>query len=667
MAPEFEVRAMSLATCWTLAVSACLGVEPAQGTLAWNGAWLAFVETQAAAPERLPSDWIFGVSPDPAGAPANRFRLWVYQTDTNGSVLLEDSQTPISSPGWSPNGSAIAYLRVFDGVERSRVELVVQDAPDHLRILWTRPLRFGGETGPRWVETAPIWSPDGLFIAVPLISPLGVTIVRVADGRPTKTLDAAFSPSWSTDGKLAYFQAGNPDRLCWTEARRGEPHPLTDVRTAARGPAPVWSLDNHELLFVRRGSPVEKPKAADPLTEALRARIRNGADRGPKLDKTKGGESVAGLAKVRIDTAETQVVIESIVHEPIVDAPNELFTAVAMDGERVFYTTRLPKSPSQITYYRPRSRDRVSRFHPLDQSMPIGALSLCPVAGAPRLAFRLAGTTGWSPPALCDLPNEKPAPSNEKLTLVVPDDAARLRWIITIAMAARDLIAETSASDEIPPARPTLLPLPGEFPQSEDAGLRLNRLARLGRELCDRPTESASLDPSTRDFLLEQRLIFDYLLEDYAAVRAALPILEPVAKTSDLRERLIGLRAQVDLALGDVSKARDAVQCLRASSPGPRRLIEESGGGFVLAPEPPPKSDWTWTLAERIDHGPSTVVRHNEPAPADDGLIEFPQLRPVAPEDAAARIGAPPPPRPAQLPFDPKNAPPRVPPAPQPR
>ncbi len=175
---------MSLAVFWQVVVSACLGVDLGPAPLAWNGAWLAHVETQAAVPERLPRGWIFGDAPDPPPGIPQRFRLWVNHPDTGGSVLLEDSPTPLSSPGWSPNGRVIAFLRIISvAAERSRLELVVQDAPDHRRVVWTHPLPSSREPAHRWVQVAPAWSSDGLFVAVPLISPVSVVIVRVADGR----------------------------------------------------------------------------------------------------------------------------------------------------------------------------------------------------------------------------------------------------------------------------------------------------------------------------------------------------------------------------------------------------------------------------------------------------------------------------------------------------
>ncbi len=361
----------------------------------------------------------------------------------------------------------------------------------------------------------------------------------------------------------------------------------------------MWSLDNHDVLFVRR-----KPRPASSSTP----------------------NHAAGLAKVRIDTAETQNVLDSIVHDPVPSVANDFFATVAMDGERIFYTTRIPQAPSQITLFQPRSHTRVYRFHPLDSSLPIGALSLCPLAGEPRLALRLATRLGWSPPAFCH-------PPDEKITPLVPDDSARWNWIVAIALAARDVITDASSGDGNTPARPTLLPLPGEFTKGDDAGLSLNRLALVGRGLCDRPADSAELDPPTRDFLLEMRLFFNYLLEDYGAVKAALPALEPLARSTGLRERLIGLRAQVDLGLGDVPKARDAMACLRASSTAAPRLIEETSRGYVLAPAPSVQSGWAWALSERILRGPSTVARRPKPAAAEDDAVGFPQLRPAVPDN----------------------------------
>ena len=152
------------------------------------------------------------------GSEPSRYRIWATERATLSSVLIEDSAGPVSSPSWSPDGHALAYLRL---VPRSPLndlvpahgscELVVQEAMDRKRVVATIPdVELDRDQRVSFPSLTAAWSPDGLLLAVPRPgrSP-AVLIVHADRGAVVRTIDSATSPSWSPDGsKLAFYRPG---------------------------------------------------------------------------------------------------------------------------------------------------------------------------------------------------------------------------------------------------------------------------------------------------------------------------------------------------------------------------------------------------------------------------------------------------------------------------
>jgi hypothetical protein len=231
-------------------------------------------------------------------------------------------------------------------------------------------------------------------------------------------------------------------------------------------------------------------------------------------------------------------------------------------------------------------------FNPFDWTVPVGALAVSPTGEA--LALRVGPPGMLSPPALCD-------PETERLTLLVPDDSARAEWLGLILTTARTLLRVHYGTAD--GARPTLLPMPGEVPNDQQVLVRLRRLAKLGRPLCDRAPGAPPIDPSLAPQLAEARLFFDYLLRDYRGARAHLVEVEARTTRPDRRFRLLGLRAQIELGLGDVEQARGVVAYLRDTRPRPALRIEETPLGPVVGPAPGAADATAWLdpLSGRIE------------------------------------------------------------------
>ena len=108
---------------------------------------------------------------------------------------------------------------------------------------------------------------------------------------------------------------------------------------------------------------------------------------------------------------------------------------------------------------------------------------------------------------------------------------------------------------------------------------------KIGRPLCEHAPiraipKTGAVDP-LRD---EARLFFAALDDDPAAALAALDDVEARARNGEERLRLLALRGQLLLALGEVKRARGVADYLRAAADSAihRRRIESTTHGHSL-------------------------------------------------------------------------------------
>ena len=562
-----------LLICFGIAAAAVAGCV--HTPIAWSpdGRWVAYTTAARKVERMLAPGWIFGgaeATARPAGDAEVAYRLWATRPDTGASVLLERSAGPLTSPGWSPDGAALAFGRLVpEAGGRARFEVVIQEAPDRQRIVRREELPDLKPEAAGLPGLAVAWSPDGRLLAAPRFSPRGLVILRADDGRALKVIDEAYLPSWSPrGGKLAFYKGGGPEGLYSVDSRLGEPRLLAEVPQPVT--APAWSQDGRALWALRR-----RPAGQLDL-------LRIGSE-------GEGVESVRTLAEP--EAPEQALLSASFAFDP--------------SGEDLFYSAHVAGQPSLITQQRPRDNAVIRRENPIDYTLPIGGLAASPVGK--WLALR-AGPAGiLAPPGLYQW-------EAQRFTPLAPDDATRAEWLVTLIGAARGVIRDlypSAMAGGRPIERPTLLPAPGEPQVVNDGNTRLRRLADLGRPLCDRPASSAAPEPALAALLAEARLFFDCLREDYDDALDALDDFEGRARDADQRARLLALRVQIHLGRGDSERARAALAYLRPPRPEAAGRVEMTPSGPVLTADPDPRAGWLAYLTDRVE-GRAAV----EPPPA---------------------------------------------------
>jgi len=131
---------------------------------------------------------------------ARKYILQVSDTDGFNAQTVLESDEPLMSPSWSPDGQSLAYV----SFENKRPEIFIQ----HLS-----SARRSKVSGFRGINGAPSWSPDGKQLALVLSkdSSPDVYVLNVASKRLTRlTKHRAIDtePVWAPDGQSIIFTSG---------------------------------------------------------------------------------------------------------------------------------------------------------------------------------------------------------------------------------------------------------------------------------------------------------------------------------------------------------------------------------------------------------------------------------------------------------------------------
>jgi TolB protein len=175
---------------------------------------------------------------------ANRYNLWVADSDGENAQSALASGEPIISPAWSANGAQLAYVS-FES--RKPVVYVHEVASGKRRLI----ANFRGS------NSAPAWSPDGRTLAVTLSRDGGSQLYTIdANGgeprRLTQSAGIDTEPIYSPDGRNIFFVSdrGGAPQIYRMPAGGGNPERVTF--TGGYNISPALSPDGRWLAYISR-------------------------------------------------------------------------------------------------------------------------------------------------------------------------------------------------------------------------------------------------------------------------------------------------------------------------------------------------------------------------------------------------------------------------------
>ncbi|MEP6883151.1 MAG: Tol-Pal system beta propeller repeat protein TolB [Gammaproteobacteria bacterium] len=138
--------------------------------------------------------------------PHRSYRLIVADADGENPHVVMQSNEPLMSPSWSPDGQSLAYVSFEGRLPSVYVQLLKSGERQ----------RISARAG---VNQAPAWSPDGKKLALTLSTRdgnLDIYVMDIASQALTRITDDPgidTEPQWSKDGQSLYFtsdRAGGP-------------------------------------------------------------------------------------------------------------------------------------------------------------------------------------------------------------------------------------------------------------------------------------------------------------------------------------------------------------------------------------------------------------------------------------------------------------------------
>ena len=206
---------------------------------------------------------------------AQRFTLWVADSDGENAQSALASPEPIISPAWSPNGTQLAYV----SFESRKPVIYAHDVASGKRRLLAN---FRGS------NSAPAWSPDGRQIVATLSRDGGSQLYAIdANGGEPRRLTQSSSidtePAFSPDGKNIYFVSdrGGAPQIYRMGAIGGNVERVTF--SGSYNISPAISPDGRWLAYVSRISGAFKLQVMELASGTVTQITDTSADESPSF------------------------------------------------------------------------------------------------------------------------------------------------------------------------------------------------------------------------------------------------------------------------------------------------------------------------------------------------------------------------------------------------
>ena len=206
---------------------------------------------------------------------AQRFNLWVADSDGEGAQSALVSPEPIISPAWSPNGAQLAYV----SFESRKPVIYVHEVLSGKRRLVAN---FRGS------NSAPTWAPDGRQIVATLSQQGGSQLyaIGLSGGEPrrlTQTTSIDTEPAYSPDGKNIYFVSdrGGAPQIYRMSATGGNAERVTFI--GSYNISPAISPDGRWLAYISRVGGAFKLHLMELAGGAVTSLTDTGSDESPSF------------------------------------------------------------------------------------------------------------------------------------------------------------------------------------------------------------------------------------------------------------------------------------------------------------------------------------------------------------------------------------------------
>ncbi len=206
---------------------------------------------------------------------AQRYTLWVADSDGEGAQSALISPEPIISPSWSPNGAQLAYV----SFESRKPVIYVHEVLTGKRNLVAN---FRGS------NSAPAWAPDGRQIVATLSQQGGSQLyaISLSGGEPkrlTQSSSIDTEPAYSPDGKSIYFVS---DRGGAPQIYKMSPSGGNAERVTFNGSyniSPAVSPDGRYLAYISRVGGAFKLQLMELASGTVTSLTDTGSDENPSF------------------------------------------------------------------------------------------------------------------------------------------------------------------------------------------------------------------------------------------------------------------------------------------------------------------------------------------------------------------------------------------------